>query len=99
MRVPENFDAIDVRHLDIGNDQIEKIAVNLALRRLARLHGFDAVSVTAQSDIKHFADGAFVVADQNVSHAASLLPQPWPVARWAASASGFRSCCQPRECE
>src|ERR1700722_17554738 len=76
------FDAVDVRHLDIGNDYVVERAVDFVLGRLTGLDGFDPVSFAAQGDIEHFADGALVVADQDISHATLLLPQP-PEARRA----------------
>src|SRR5580704_13834760 len=79
MSMTQDFDAIDRRHLDISNDQIVKCAVNFVFRRLAGLHGLNPMPVAAQGDVEHFADGALVVANQNVSHEPSLpLPQPEP---------------------
>ena len=77
----QHFDAIDVWHLDVGDDQIVQSAIDLVFGCLAGLHGFDAMSVAAQGDVEHFADGALIVANQNVSHAASLLPQRLRVGR------------------
>ena len=81
MRMAQDFDAVDIRHLDIGDDQIVKSAVNFILGGLAGLHRLDAVSVAAQGNVEHFADGALIVANQNVSHAASLLPRQLRAAR------------------
>ncbi len=75
MGVAEHFDAIDVRHLDVGDDDIVERAIDLVFCRLSRLHGFHAVAVAAQGDIEHFANRAFVVADENVSHGTCLRPR------------------------
>src|SRR5579862_6360823 len=68
------LDAIDAGHLDVGNDHIEQRAVDLALGQLATGDGFHFVPITAQGDVEQFADRAFVIADENVTHA-PLLPQ------------------------
>ncbi len=92
MRMAQDFDAVNVRHFDVSDDEIVKSAVNLVLGRLAGLHGLDAVSVAAEGDIEHFADRALVVADQDVSHATSLRPQRPPVARAQRLAILARRC-------
>ena len=72
--ITQHFDAIDVRHLDVGDDHVEQGALDLAPRSIAAGHGFDFVAFAAQGDVEQFADGALVVADQNATHE-SLLPQ------------------------
>ena len=44
VRVAQHFDAIDIRHLDVGDDDVVERAVDLVLRHLARLNRLDAVS-------------------------------------------------------
>ena len=44
------------------------------LRGFAAGGHFDAVPFLAESDLQQLADGAFVVDDQNVSHAVPLRP-------------------------
>ena len=73
MGVAQHFDAVDARHLDVGNDHVEERAVDFALGRIAGGDGFDFVTIAAQGDVEHFADGALVIADQNVTHARLLL--------------------------
>ena len=75
MRMLEHLDAIDVRHLDVSDDEIVERAINFVLGSLAGLHSFNAMALAAQSDVKHFADGTLVVANQDVSHAGSLPPR------------------------
>ncbi len=96
MGMAQNFDAVNVRHFDVGNDEIVESAVDFILGRLPGLHSFDAVTVAAQSDVEHFADGALVVADQDISHATSLGPLRPVVA--GALASVVRRCYRPPEC-
>ena len=69
MRIAQHFDAIGIRHLDIGDDHVIERAVDLPLGILSRLYGFDLVALAAQGDVQHFADRALVVANQNVTHA------------------------------
>ena len=78
MGVAKDFDAVDVWHLDVGDDDIIESAINFIFGSLAGLNGFNAVSVAAQGNVEHFADGTFIVADENISHDASLPPQPPP---------------------
>src|SRR5437868_868991 len=80
----QHFDAVNVRHIDVGNDEVVKSAVDLALCPLAGIHGLHLVAVAPQGYIEHFAHGALVVTDQNVSHAQSLprrRPRLWRPAR------------------
>ena len=76
VRMAQDFDAIDDGHLDVGHDHVEERAVDLALCSIASGHGLDLVAIAAQRNVEQFADGAFVVADENVTHAIllSLLP-------------------------
>ena len=69
VRVAQDFDAIHARHLDVGNNHVEERAVDLALGRFAAGDGFDFMAIAAQGNIEQFADRAFVVADENVTHA------------------------------
>src|SRR3974377_1048670 len=73
MCVAQNFDAVDVRHLDVGHDDVVQRALNLVLGGLAAGHGFDLVAIAAQGNVEQFADRALVVADEDVTHA-FLLP-------------------------
>jgi hypothetical protein len=68
VRVTQNLDAIDVWHFYIGDDEIVESTVNFIFCGLARLDCLYAVPFTPQSDIEHFTDGAFIVANQDVSH-------------------------------
>jgi hypothetical protein len=74
MGVAENFDAIGARHFDVGDDDVVKGAVELSLCHFAGVHGLDFVTVAAQGDLQHFADGALVIANQDVTHARLLPP-------------------------
>ena len=79
MSVAQDFDPVDARHLDVGNDHVEERAVDFALGQLAAGDGFDFVAIAAQGNVEQFADGAFVVDDENVTHASLLrLPLPPP---------------------
>src|SRR5579862_3182931 len=86
MRMTQYFDAIDIRHLDVRDDDVVQGAVDFVFRGLTCLHGLDLVTFAPQRNIEHFANGAFVVADQYVSHAHLLRlrrrqgaprPAPW----------------------
>src|ERR1019366_8440864 len=77
VRMPQHFDAIHARHLDVGHNHVEESAVDLALGRVATGDGFHLVAIAAQGNIEQFADRALVVADENVTHA-DLLPPPPP---------------------
>ncbi len=72
--VAQHFDAIGVRHLDVGDDDVVEGAVELSFGHFAGVDGLDLVTVAAQGDVQHFADGALVVANQNVTHARLLPP-------------------------
>src|SRR5579863_281788 len=87
MSMFKHFDAVNIRHLDIGDDEIVERAVNFVLGGLAGVHGVDSVSLAAQGNVEHFADGALIVANQDVSHAASPLPQP--LQGWRAQPSAL----------
>ena len=76
VRMAQHFDAVDIRHLNVGDDHVVECAVDLALGGLPGLHGLDFMAIAAQRDIEHFTDRTLVIADQNVSHAASLRPRP-----------------------
>src|SRR5207248_10106673 len=73
MGMTQNFDAIDRRHLDIGDDDVIKGRLDFALRHFPRGDSFDFIAFAAQSDVEHFADGALVVADENIRHARAPL--------------------------
>ena len=73
MGVAQNFDAVDARHLDVGDNHVEERAVDFALGGIPRGNGFDFMTVAAQGNVEQFADGALVITDQNVTHA-RLLP-------------------------
>ena len=75
MRMPQHFDAVDVRHLDVSYDDVVQSAVEFSFRKFARISRLHLVAFAAQRDIQHFADGALVIANQNVTHAL-LLPLP-----------------------
>src|SRR5208283_1242595 len=53
MGVAEDLDAIDVGHLDVGDDDVIKSAINFAFCGLARLNRLDTVAFTAQGDVEH----------------------------------------------
>ena len=89
----KHLDAINIRHLNVGDDDVVKGAVNLVFRRLTGLRGFDAVTIAAQCDVKHFADGALVVADQDISHEPSRVRQRTPVPRADRFAAGAQRRC------
>src|SRR6476469_9242105 len=72
MRVAQHFDAVGMRHLDVGDDHIVESAFELSLRILSGLDRLDFVALAAQGNIQHLADGALVIANQNVTHALSL---------------------------
>ena len=79
--VAQHFDAVDVRHLDVGDDHV--VRARYSILRLAaspRIYGFDFVAFAAQGDVEHFADGALVIADQDVTHARAPLSQLLPAA-------------------
>ncbi len=74
----QKFDARGVRHADVGNHDVKNLRFELPAGGLA-VHGhFDAVAFLAKGDLQQFADGAFVVDDQNMSHetASSSLQRP-----------------------
>src|ERR1700758_5563908 len=64
----QDFYAIDAWHLDVRNDNVVERAVNLVARRVATGDGFHLVAIATQRNIKQFANGALVIADQNVTH-------------------------------
>src|ERR1019366_5469754 len=74
--VAQDFDAVDGGHLDVGHDHVEQGAVDLALGRFAAGDGFHFMAIAAQGNVEQFADGALVVADQDVTHGLLLPPQP-----------------------
>src|SRR5437763_4488210 len=69
----QNFDAIDGRHLDIGDDDVVKGGLDFAFRHFPRGDGLDFIAFAAQRDVEHFADGALVVADEDIRHARAPL--------------------------
>src|SRR5437899_10750934 len=73
MGMTQNFDAIDGRHLNIGDDDVVKGGLDFAFRHFPRGDGFNFVALAAQGDVEHFADGALVVADENIRHARAPL--------------------------
>src|SRR5450432_2164821 len=81
MGVAQHFNAIGVRHLYIGDDHVVESAFELPLRVLSRLYGLDLVPLSAQGNVEHLADGALVIANQNVTHALSLLCPPQPLSQ------------------
>src|SRR5579864_2447274 len=95
--VAQHFNAVDVRHFDIGDDDVIKRTINLVFGTLPGLDCLNAMTFAAQGDIQHFADGAFVVANKNVSHA-HLLPPPQPQTQPSAVRATYRlpQCVQPR---
>ncbi len=74
VRVAQDFDPIDARHLDVGNNHVEQRAVDLAFGQFAGSDGFHLVAIAAQGNVEQFADRALVVADENLTHA-FLLPR------------------------
>src|SRR5450755_3642458 len=81
MRVAQHFDAIDVGHFDVGDDHVVESAFEFPLGILSGFYGLDLVAFAAQGNIQHLADGALVVANQNVTHALYLLCPPPPLPR------------------
>ena len=80
MGVAQHFDAVGMRHLDVGDHDVVEGAIEFPLGLFAGVHGLDLVAVAAQGDIEHFADGALVVANQDVTHALYLpCPPPRPL--------------------
>ena len=67
-RVLEDIHAGDVGHAHIGDDNVIESGVNLAASLLAGGHRLHAVSLVLERDLQHLADGAFIIADQDVSH-------------------------------
>ncbi len=72
MSIAQHFDAVGIRHLDVGDDHVIERAVEFLLGTFSGVHGFDLVALAAQGNIQHFADGALVVTNQNVTHALVL---------------------------
>src|SRR5579872_3584656 len=89
MRMAQHFDAVNVRHLDVSDDDVVQRPINFVLGRLPRLHGLHAMSLAPQGNVEHFTNGALVVADQNISHATSLQR---PKRLVAAQSSSARPC-------
>src|SRR5580692_7254588 len=83
MRVAQYLDAIDLRHLNVGHDNVVQGAVEFPHRGLTRVCRLNLVTFAAQSDVQHLADRALVIANENVTHALLL---PWPL-RWCRRAS------------
>ena len=73
MSIFQNLDAINVGHLDVGHHHIVECGLQLPLRHFPGVDRLDLISFTTQSDVEHFADGALVVADQDIRHARPLL--------------------------
>src|SRR5437899_1796022 len=84
MGMAQDFDAVDMGHLDVGNDDVVESAVNFTLGGFTAIHGFDFVAIATKSDIQEFADGPLVIADQDLTHVRrlSLRRQPRPRSRW-----------------
>src|ERR1700724_834256 len=75
MGVAQDFHSIHPRHFDVGNNHVEERAVDLAPPRFASVDGFYFVTIAAESNIKQFADGALVIADEDLTHA--FLLERW----------------------
>src|SRR5271170_3708301 len=96
MGMAQDFDSIHARHFDVGNNYVKQGAVDLALGQLASGNGFHLVAVAAQGDIQQFADGAFIVADEDVTHAILLLLLPLPKLRWPFQRTPLRMTMESR---
>src|SRR5262245_42828154 len=77
MSVAQHVNAVDIRHLDISDDEVVEGTVDLPLRGLASIDRLDLVAIASQRDIQHFADRALIIAHQDISHAL-FLPRPRP---------------------
>src|ERR1041384_7304395 len=74
MGIAQHLDAVRFRHLDICNDDIENGALKLFLGGVTTVNDLNLIPLTPKSDFQHFADGAFVVANEDVTHAPLLPP-------------------------
>ncbi len=72
--IPQKLDAVHIRHADIGDDDVENLRGEAALGGLAVGDNFDFVAFLAEADFQQFADGGFVVNDEQVGHGALPLP-------------------------
>src|ERR1700693_4487342 len=72
----QHFDAVDVRHFNVGDNYIVERGLNLSLSHFSRGDGFYLVTLAAQGNIEHFADGPLIVADEDIRHARPPLSNP-----------------------
>ena len=75
MSMPKHFDAVSIRHLDVGYDDVINRGVKLSFGVVTGLHCFNFVTIPAQSDVQHFTDGALVITYKNITHDRPLRPQ------------------------
>ncbi len=73
--VAQHFDAVGFRHADVGDDDVEQSRFDLLLGGFAGGDGFDFVAFLAENEFQHLADGALVIAHQNVTHATPFRRQ------------------------
>ena len=91
-RVLEHLHAGDLGHAHVGDDNIVESGVDLAASLLAGGHRLHAVSLVLERDLQHLADGALVIADQDVSHdylLSSLRRRPRAVEICVSDAPGI----------
>ena len=76
----EQVHTAHVAHIDIGDDDVEKLSFQAALSLLAAGSQLHTMSVFSKGDFEELADGSFVVNHQNVSHGLSPASRlRWPV--------------------
>ena len=66
--MPQHINAIGIWHFDVGYQHVISCTLEFSLRRLAAIDCFNAVALFTQRYLQHLANGANVIADQNVSH-------------------------------
>jgi hypothetical protein len=75
MGVAEDFNAVDTGHFDVGDDHVKQCAIDLPFCQFTASYCFDLVAIAAKGDVEKFADGTFVVTDEDITHASLLLRQ------------------------
>ncbi len=63
MGVAQYFDAVDVRHFDVGHNHVVQRAVELSFCGFAGIRSLNLMAFAPQRDVQHFADGALIVAN------------------------------------
>ena len=72
--VAQKLQAVHIRHADIGNHDVEYAGGEPSLGVFAIGRKLDFMPVLAETDLEEFADGAFIVDNEQVGHGLYPLP-------------------------